>query len=495
MSKKALLCLSTFLLFSCGVTPAGSLTSTTSAFSTSGSLTQSQTTVYDFYCVNDFHGSIVEQENGSRYEAGIAKYFGKLKALKAQDPEHTFLFSAGDMFQGSMESNDNYGHLVIDAMNDARFDAMVVGNHEFDYGQAVLLDNASRMEFPLLGGNVKNYFTGAQWNEAIVPSVTFERGGNKIGVVGMIGEGQTASITSTYVSDIDFVDHSYLAKQEAKRLREEGCSIVVYLIHDEESSVTYAANKEYFDGVFTAHTHMREKDLVNGVPFVQSYCNGSAYSHFQITLKDGASTCTGYGVTAMSRSATSDPDIAKIRDSYIKTPEFSAKAGEFAGTIYGTLGSKEGVANLICKAIYERYKEDFPDLDLAMCNGQRASLYGEVTYRDVYKATPFMNNVVIAKVKGKDILNEAAYNLVYSPTKNYQEEEEYTIACIDYLMYHQNTRKQYNYFYCLNGELDSRILFEEETYPFDLAFEYIRDDLGGSVNASDFSSDKPYFHI
>ena len=83
-----------------------SLGNTTSSEESSSATTTEQPIVsedgvYDFYCVNDFHGSILERDD-SYYESGIKKYFSKLKQLKEADPEHTFIFSAGDMFQGSL---------------------------------------------------------------------------------------------------------------------------------------------------------------------------------------------------------------------------------------------------------------------------------------------------------------------------------------------------------------------------------------------------------
>ena len=229
-----------------------SASSAFSSFSSESSLSSSEKSeptdgVYEFYCVNDFHGSIVEQMNGNYYESGIAKYFGKLKEYKAKDPEHTIILSAGDMFQGSLESNSNYGRLVIDAMNNVGFDAMTVGNHEFDYGPIRLLENATLMDFPLLGGNVIRYdhgSTGELWNEAIAPSTIIERGGNKIGIVGMIGYGQTSSITSSFVQDITFESPLKLAQDEALRLREEeDCSLVIYVIHDDMTACQDYAKK------------------------------------------------------------------------------------------------------------------------------------------------------------------------------------------------------------------------------------------------------------
>ncbi len=454
--------------------------------------------VYDFYCINDFHGSVVEQMNGSYYESGIAKYFGKLKEYKAKDPEHTIILSAGDMFQGSLESNDNYGRLVIEAMNNVGFDAMTVGNHEFDYGPDRLLNNISLMDFPVLGGNIIEYDdgpTGEIWKDAFSPSTIIERGGNKIGIVGMIGYGQTSSITSSYVQDITFESPYLLAQEEATRLREEeNCSLVVYVIHDDMTSCQDYAKKAYFDGVFCGHKHSKNNKLYDSVPFVQSYCNGEAISHFQITISDGAAVCTDYGMIMANKNWNEDAEIAAIRDSYILDPAFVEKASAVAGTIEGTLAAKEGVSNLVSKAIYEKYSKFYPNLRGAIQNGLRAPLTGEVTYRDIYKAAPFNNTIVIATVLGSEIVSRSKSNCFYGGEDTvFHEDEYYTIACISYVLYHQNNIKSYDYFPSLNYGGEAQIIADFEDYPFDIAFNYIHDDLEGKVVASDFLSTMPGF--
>lgn len=494
MKKLALITLAATLLFSCGNTPQES---SSSIFSSESSASTDAT--YHFYCVNDFHGSIVEQMNGKYYESGIAKYFGKLKEYKQADPDHTFILSAGDMFQGSLESNDNYGALVIDAMNNTGFDAMTLGNHEFDYGQERLLNNIRKMDFPILGGNIVTFENGAatttRWSEDIHTSTVIERGGNKIGIVGMIGYGQTTSITSQNVQDIYFRNPFEVAPAEAKRLREEeDCDIVIYVIHDDMSSCqTYAADKQYFDGVFCGHKHVKNNKIVGKVPFVQSYCNGEAISHFALNIKGGVVTCTDYGIITAEKSWTEDTEIAQIRDSYIEDPVFAAKASAIAGTIDGTLEAKEGVSNLVARAIYEKYKPLYPELRGAMQNGLRAPLTGEVSYRDIYKAAPFTNHVVIAKVPGNEILLEAEQNSFYCDGEPFKPDEYYTFACIDYVLYHQNDRKVFNYFPSLNENFEEKILADIEDYPFDIAFEFIRDFEDGTVNANDYLSSAPGF--
>ena len=457
---------------------------------------------YDFYCVNDFHGSVLERES-NYYESGIAKYFGKLRELKEKDPDHTFVFSSGDMFQGSLESNANLGSLVIDAMNDLPFDAMEIGNHEFDYGQEALKANIDKMDFPVLGGNIMSYKNGEAtdepWYEPIVPSTIIERGGNKIGVVGMIGEGQTSSIASQHVADIDFVSPEEPAKKEAENLRKAGCDIVILLIHDTYKNAVFAADKTYFDGVFTGHTHQKEDRLINNVPFVQSYCNGEAISHFKLNITSGVVTCTQHNILNASYYWNEDEAISKIRDFYLDE-SFAEMAGRSAGTVNnGSLTAKIGVPNLSCIATYEKYKAEWPELTLAMTNSQRAPLSGEIDYSDIYKATPFMNATVIASVLGSDILAEAKWNNHYvgEPERypSIEEDRFYTIACTDYVLFHQDREKKYDYFSSLNEGRGGQVKEIYYEYPPDIFFDYCVNTLHGQIDASAFLNTSPGFHL
>ena len=476
----------------------GRNTSKSSSSATTKVSVDSNDGVYHFYCVNDMHGSVLELDEDG-YEAGIAKYFGKLKTLKDADPNHTVILSAGDMYQGSFESNINYGALITDTMNYTGFDAMTVGNHEFDWGVERLLANKERANFPMLGGNIVQYSpvqSKTPWNNGeFAKSTIIERGGNKIGIVGMIGQGQTTSITSTFVQDMDFVDPKDLSKEEALRLRnEEGCSMVILVIHDKCANSTWAADKTYFDGVFNGHSHWYEDESIAGVPFVQSGHNAGGISHIEITINNGVPACSNYEIINSRSYWASDPNIQAIIDPYLAVEEYTSKATAYAGHIDGTLTSGEGIPCIIEKAIWAKYAPLYSNLRCTMCNSQRDNLTGDVYYKDISKATPFLNRIIIASIKGSDIIYESRYNNVYSEVSNYFDPNGYyTVAIIDYILFHQNTSKQFDYFTSLNEDFDNKIIATYETYPFDLVFDYIKNDLNGQVNVADFTSSSQGF--
>ncbi len=440
---------------------------------------------FRFYCVNDFHGSIVP----TGYEVGLSSLFSFLKSKVDEDPEHTIVLSAGDMFQGSWESNSNLGHLIVDAMGAVPFTAMTLGNHDFDYGIDALQSLIDSAKFPALAGNINYYRTETRWNRAL-PSTMIEKDGVKIGIIGNIGQGQTTSIQSRIVQDLDFVDPLPVIEEQAMALKKQGAQIVVNVLHDQAKALNPIAMnislKDFIDGSFGGHNHQMEYQTYDGVPVVNGGYNGRAYSYFELTIsKDGVVPSNASSIAA-PENFPEDPAIRAIIDKYLDA-EFDAKTNEVLGTLTGATLDRSGVARLGCKAIYEEYKDKYPDLAVTMENSQRASLYqGEITYGELYKATPFMNSIVFAKATGREIKVEAAHNSTYTgDMETYatlNDNETYTIGVIDYLYFHQDRNKNCNYFPSAANE--ENILGIEDDFPVDITARYIKNRLGGKLVAS-----------
>ena len=408
------------------------------------------------------------------------------------------------MWQGSLESYESKGEFVTDAMSAAGFSAMTVGNHEFDWGIEYIESNAEIASFPFLGGNIFQYGTENR-NENFGISTIIEKPSAKIGIVGMIGEGQTTSITSRFVEDLDFVSPVSLSLAEAKRLKEEeDTDINILLIHDDASHYDFESSmpngksfSDYFDAVFCGHTHSYNNFEIGGVPALQAYSNGNAFSHATITFDNDEITKRDGEVVYSDPSFRTDEDVEEVVEDYL-TEDLMDLGGRVAGNIIGSF-DKQGVGRLGCKAMYEAMSEDHPNLVLTMMNSQRDGLSGQVTYSDIFKATPFSNQIVIASIKGSDILHEAAFVPTYTPEamRNIAIDSDsyYECAVIDYLYFHMNTNKQYDYFYGNRPGGGNEVIGIYDTSPYTLIFDYLQDqqeisasEHAGAINGYDLYS-------
>ncbi|MCH5151784.1 MAG: bifunctional metallophosphatase/5'-nucleotidase [Clostridiales bacterium] len=423
--------------------------------------TQATGTV-DFYAINDFHG---EYEKLAQVSGFISD---KL------DNGNTVALNSGDMFQGSMESNWNYGNLFANCMDIAGFDAFTYGNHEFDWGLDNLRSLANNSNVPFLGANIYNWNpttkTWGSFADDIAQKYVIKEfdNGLKVGIIGVIGSSQITSISSQLVQTIGFKDPLPIIKELATELRDEkGCNIVVASVHagpqdivgedeNKQQPSSSAGLSDYVDAVFCAHTHVAQNYLVDGIPFIQGGSNGNYVSHVRLTVEsngnvrcDGASNLSYYSLNGINSTVKSQVQT-KIDNS---NAQIASSAQEVLTNFSGGLNSSVGVPRLVCHAMATYAVAQGYDISLAMTNVGRSSISsGNVTYSALYEAIPFDNVVYVAEVSGADIYKLAVTWSGYSIWRVKESAIEnssskyYKIAVIDYLLFHQNVNRNYNYF-------------------------------------------------
>ena len=139
---------------------------------------------------SDLHASIwgySYEDNKETDNNGMARLYTYIQQVREENP-NTFLIDAGDDIEGTIMVNQIYNktpdqpHPVLAAMNYMKFDAMTLGNHEFNYGIPNMLKIMGQAEFPVLAANVLDaggkYVTGEGWT-------IVERGGVKLAVIGV----------------------------------------------------------------------------------------------------------------------------------------------------------------------------------------------------------------------------------------------------------------------------------------------------------------------
>ena len=386
-----------------------------------------------FYAVNDLHGKFMDTST----QPGVDEFTTYLKNLYKDTKREEILLSSGDMWQGTVESSSNQGQLMTEWMNDVGFASMTLGNHEYDWGPAVLTPNSKLADFPFLAINVTYNGKAVDYCKA---STTVEKAGVKIGIIGAIGDCLT-SISSEVRQGLSFATGdalTSLVKKEATRLRnQEGCDFIVYSIHDggdsfSASGVNSVSNSDmdyydaslsdgYVDLVFEAHTHQRYilKDEY-GVYHLQGgsenkYLSCAEVSYNTVTGKYTVNPShLGTNVYANS-SLTDDPVVNELYKKYF--PNSNPYA--VIGTNSSQRNSK-AICEKVAELYYEKGREIWSQYDVVLGGGylnarNPYNVYaGNVTYADLFSVMPFNNDIVLGKISGTYLKSQFLENSKYT---------------------------------------------------------------------------------
>ena len=219
---------------------------------------------------NDTHSTVMPLSSNldDTLKAGRAGYLRRLALLEEQRKAHPdlMLFDCGDFSQGSPYYTMFKGEVEVKLMNMMKYDAVVLGNHEFDNG----MDNIARLidmsEFAWLSANYD--FSATVLKDKVKPYVVLERDDVKIGVFGLTPKLEgLASIEN--IEGAVYKDPIESAKAVVSELRSEsvGCDVVVCLSHlgwnmyKQMDDSTLIANTSGIDLVLGGHTHTYFQEL------------------------------------------------------------------------------------------------------------------------------------------------------------------------------------------------------------------------------------------
>ena len=191
---------------------------------------------------NDFHSRVesinkydstcdAETEDKGECFGGTARLATKLAEMRAQFEaagEPVILLDGGDQFQGSLFYTTYKGEDTAEFMNKLGYDAMAVGNHEFDDGPEALAALIERAEFPIISANID----ASQSNllkDKLLRSTVIEIGGDKIGIVG--GTTMDTPEISSPGDALIFQDDVDAITADVQKLTDEGITKIIALTH------------------------------------------------------------------------------------------------------------------------------------------------------------------------------------------------------------------------------------------------------------------------
>jgi 5'-nucleotidase / UDP-sugar diphosphatase len=365
--------------------------------------------------VNDFHGrlqpALPKPGADNAATGGAALLAGLIRRERAKNPDGTILLSAGDMFQGTPDSNLFRGAPVLEIMNSAGFDAMALGNHEFDWGLDVLAELREGAAFPFLSANVVD--SAGRPLPGIAPYVLLERKGVRIAVLGVTTPDTPYSTRPDNVKGLAFLDPAAALPEALLQARAKGADVVVVLSHlgfPEDRKL--AAAVPGIDVIVGGHTHtaVTAPVRVGRTVVAQAGFNGLYLGAVQLDVDPRAGSVVyrgeGSGLLPVSGGAGSraDPEAARIVESCRArlAGEFRRVVGSSRVDLVRNPDRESNVGNLICDAV-----RTAAGADAAFMNayGIRADLpRGELTLEQVYTMLPFENTIVAVDLAGERIL-------------------------------------------------------------------------------------------
>lgn len=351
--------------------------------------------------LNDFHGyAEPHQPLGSPNKiGGIAFLAGEVNRLRPERP--TLLLAAGDMIQGNPWADLFEGKSTIEVMNAMGFSAMVLGNHEFDYGQKTLNSRIQEARFPILCANVLGL-------PGIRPYLIQEMAGIKIAIIGLVTEETPTATHPKNVAGLSFISAQESA---SKALQELGrrFDLVLVLSHlGLPADRRLAETVKEIQVIVGGHTHTRVETpiKVNETLIVQAWEHAKVLGVLDLTIQDRkVIDYQGKLIPIGPDRQRPDPKIAEIVDRYKN--QTAALLEEVIGEAQvglqgkGSRGRETNLGNLVADVLREDAQADAA---LMNAGGLRADiLKGPIRMKDLFSVLPFSNHLVVLRVTGREL--------------------------------------------------------------------------------------------
>lgn len=180
--------------------------------------------------LNDTH-SHIEPERGGKYDGkgGVIEQAAYIDSVRVADgAANVLLLHAGDFGQGTSYFTELDGNIEIDILNAMAYDAVCLGNHEFDNGLEELARRLACLDAPVVCANYD--FSSTPLADLVKPSVIINKAGRKIGIFGLLTD-VSLVVDSKIAALLEYKDPAAAAQEQALMLKKEGCDIIIALTH------------------------------------------------------------------------------------------------------------------------------------------------------------------------------------------------------------------------------------------------------------------------
>lgn len=363
---------------------------------------------------NDIHSHYDSFEPwGEPLQGGVARLASAIESVR-DEADNVLLLDAGDQFQGTLYFTVGGANVVADVMNEIGYNAMVLGNHEFDSGPGELARFIELAEFPVISANV-DATSDPHLGDKILPFAMFFYSNEPVAVIGLTSE--HTAIASSPGPNVHFLNVIDTAQQTVQELEEMGINKIIALTHlGYERDLELASSVHGIDVIIGGHSHTAPETYPTvtfslsdePVLVVTAYEWGKQLGRLNVAF-----TAEGLVGAFDGTPIVIDESIAEDMDMLDLLADYGDDIDALMTTIVGATdvalnGAREDIrvretnlGNLICDAML--WKTQGFDTTLAIQNGGgiRASIpKGMITMGQVLEVLPYGNQITVIGLLG-----------------------------------------------------------------------------------------------
>ena len=354
------------------------------------------------------HVNDLDRLDGSGGRGGVARLAAVVREVRAGSAGRVLVTNGGDAISPSLLSSFDRGAHMIDLFNRVGFDAMVLGNHEFDFTPAVTVERIAEARFPILSSNAVE--PDGTLIDGVTGHLLLEVGRYKVGVFGLTTV--TTAIKSS-PAPVTFRPVVEVAAEQAEKLREAGADLVIALAHTDRAEDAALMRQGAVDLLLSGDDHDMKIEVGPETTFVESGEQAEFVTVVEVVMgtvegRDGPRFVWEPSFRVVNTvSVAPDPEIEAVVEEYLArlSEELDVEIGATAVALDSrrrVVRSREtGIANLIADAMRAATGADVALINGGGIRADKVSPPGTIlTRRDVRSELPFDDKTVVLEVSG-----------------------------------------------------------------------------------------------